>query len=83
MDTGNTLSFKGKPVIITNIENYFNYRKYLVPYTTVTGTSLLECIRVRKVEVINLGTFENIYLGFSKNINISGTDILLNGLMEG
>ena len=83
LDTGNTLSFKGKPVVITNIENTFRNKKYLVPYQTVTGTSLLECIKVRKVEVVNLGIFENIYLGFSKNMNVLGVDVLLNGLMEG
>lgn len=82
-DTGNTLSFKGRPVIITNIDNTFKNKEYLVPYTNVSGASLLSCIKVRKVEVIGIGIFENIYLGFSKSINILGCDVLLNGMMEG
>lgn len=83
LDSGNTLTFKGRPVIITNMENNFKNKKYLVPYTTVNGTSLLSCIKVRKVEIIGIGEFENIYLGFSKNMNLFGVDVLLNGMMEG
>ncbi len=83
LDTGNTLMFKNRPVIITNIDNVFKNKRYLVPYTTVSGVSLLSCIKVRRVEVIGLGDFENIYLGFSKSMNLFGVDVLLNGMMEG
>ena len=83
MDSGNTLCFKGRPVIITNIDNQFRSKKYLVPYTSVSGVSLIECIRVSRVEVLGLGEFKDVYLGFSKNMNIFGMDILLNGMMEG
>lgn len=82
LDTGNSLTFKKRMVIITNINNNFINKKYYIPLTTVSGTSLMECIKVRKVEVIGLGVFENIYLGFSKSMNI-GVDVLLNGKMEG
>ena len=47
----------------------------------IGGGGLLECIKVRKVEVVGLGVFENIYLGFSKEFK--NYDLLLNGLMEG
>lgn len=83
LDTGNTLMFKNRPVIITNIGNNFKNKKYLIPYTTVSGVNLLSCIKVRRVEVIGLGNFENIYLGFSKSMNLFGVDVLLNGMMEG
>lgn len=83
LDTGNTLYFKGRPIIITNINNEFKNKKYMVPYTSINGSSLLECIKVRKVEVVGIGDFENIYLGFNKNINIAGAEVLLNGMMEG
>ena len=83
LDSGNTLIFKGRPVIITNINNTFRNKKYLVPYSSIGGVSIIECIRVRKVEVIGLGEYKDIYLAFSKNINISGCDVLLNGIMEG
>ncbi|MBR3897850.1 MAG: sigma-E processing peptidase SpoIIGA [Bacilli bacterium] len=83
LDSGNTLSFKGRMVIITNIKNIFKNKKYLVSYTSISGVNLLECIKVRKVEVIGIGEFENIFLGFSKSMNICGVDVLLNGNMEG
>lgn len=83
LDTGNVLTYKGRPVIITNINNTFKNKKYYIPYTSLNGTNILECIKIRKAEVIGVGTFENIYLGFSKDININGVDVLLNGNMEG
>lgn len=78
MDSGNSLMFKGKFVIISNIKNNFKNKKYYVPYNTIHGSSLMEVIRVRKVEVIGIGEFHNIYLGFSNNLNY---DVLLNGGM--
>lgn len=81
LDTGNILKYKGKMVIITNIENRFKEKKYYVPFKSVSGMNLIECIKVKKVEVIDLGIYENIYLGFSKNVEINGSDVLLNGGM--
>lgn len=83
LDTGNTLTFKGKPVIISNIKNTFKKKKYYTLIKTVNGTSTLECINIKKVEVIGLGTFENIYLGFSNDMSLDGYDVLLNVNMEG
>ena len=77
------LTYKNKPVIITNIENSFKTKKIYIPYIVVGSTGVLECIKIRKAEVVGLGVFENIYLGFNKNMKISGVDVLLNGLMEG
>ena len=78
MDSGNSLMFKGKFVIISNIKNRFNNKKYLVPYNSASGSGLLEVIKVRKVEVIGIGEFCDIYLGFSDNLSY---DVLLNGGM--
>lgn len=83
LDTGNTLTYKNKPVILTNIDNRFKNKKIYIPYIVIGGSGLLECIKVRKVEVIGLGVFENVYLGFSKDFNLNQADVLLNGLMEG
>lgn len=80
LDTGNTLSYKGKPVVITNILNNFNKKKIMVPYVTIDGTGMIECIEA-KVEIKDLGIYD-VLLGFNENINISGVDILLNGKME-
>ena len=78
MDSGNNLMFKGKFVIISNIKNRFKNKKYLVPYAFAGGSGLMEVIKVRKVEVIGLGEFDNIYLGFSDSLSY---DVLLNGGM--
>ena len=78
MDSGNTLMFKGRFVIISNIKNRFNNKRYLVPYNSTSGYGLMEVIKVRKVEVIGIGEFSDIYLGFSDNLSY---DVLLNGGM--
>ena len=83
LDSGNTLTYKNRPVILTNIDNNFRNKKIYIPYIVIGGSGLLECIKVRKVEVIGLGVFENVYLGFSKDFKLAGTDVLLNGLMKG
>jgi len=80
LDTGNTLSYKGKPVIITNIPNTFKKKKIMVPYVVIDGAGIIECIEA-KVEIRDLGCY-NVLLGFSENMNISGVDVLLNGKME-
>ena len=78
MDSGNTLTFKGKFVIISNIKNNFKNKKYYIPYSTTCGSSLLEAVKIKKVEIKGLGTFEDIYLGFSDNLKY---EVLLNGGM--
>lgn len=80
LDTGNTLSYKGKPVIITNMKNTYKNKKINVPYVVINGAGIIECIEAT-VEIENLGNYE-VLLGFSENLNISGVDILLNGKME-
>lgn len=83
LDSGNTLCYKNRPVILTNIENNFRNKKIYIPYIVIGGSGLLECIKVRKVEVIGIGVFENVYLGFNKDFKLAGADVLLNGLMKG
>ena len=83
LDSGNVLKYKNKPVILTNIDNTFRNKKIYIPYIVIGGSGLLECIKVRKVEVVGIGVFENIYLGFSKDFKLSGADVLLNGMMKG
>ena len=80
--SGNVLKYKNKPVILTNIDNTFRNKKIYIPYIVIGGSGLLECIKVRKVEVVGIGVFENIYLGFSKDFKLSGADVLLNGMMR-
>lgn len=83
LDSGNVLTYKNKPVILTNIDNTFKNKKIYIPYVVIGGSGLLECIKVRKVEVIGIGMFENIYLGFCKDFKLFEADVLLNGMMKG
>ena len=83
LDSGNTLTYKNTLVIITNIDNNFKNKKVYIPYIVIGGSGILECIKVKKVEVIGLGVFENVYIGFSKNFKLADADVLLNGLMKG
>ena len=80
LDTGNTLIYKGKPVIITNKKIKTKKKKIIIPYSTVGFSGLIECIEVT-ILVHNLGQFD-VYLGYSENLNISDVDILLNNEME-
>lgn len=82
LDTGNTLKYKGRLVILTNIKNSFKNKIYMIPYMGASGYGVLECIIVRKVEVLDLGVFEDVYLGFSKTLNLKEADVLLNAFMR-
>ena len=82
LDTGNTLKYKGRLVMLTNIKNSFKNKIYMIPYMGASGYGVLECIRVRKVEVLDLGVFEDVYLGFSKTLNLKEADVLLNAFMR-
>ena len=82
LDSGNSLKHKNNMVIITNLPNTFNEKTIFIPYKTISGTSLLECIKVKKV-IVEGHIFDKVYLGFSDNMNIEGADVLLNKEMEG
>ena len=80
LDTGNTLTYKGKPVIITNKQIKSKKKKIYVPYNTVGKTGILKCIET-KIDIKDYGQF-NVLLGYDENLNISGVDLLLNNEME-
>lgn len=82
LDTGNSLKFKGRMVILTSIKNNFKNKIYMVPYMGASGCGILECIKVKKIEVVGLGVFENVYLGFSKVLKLNEASVLLSGLMR-
>lgn len=81
IDSGNSLKYKNNLVIITNLKNNFKKNIVYIPYKTISGTSLLECIKVDKVMINNI-IFDKVYLGFSDNMFIEGADVLLNKEME-
>lgn len=76
LDSGNSLFYNKKMVIITNIKNEYDNNIIYVPYITVSGTSVLKCINVDKV-IVNSNTFNNVLLGFS-DFKLKGADVLLN-----
>lgn len=80
LDSGNTLTYKQNPVIITNISNDFDSKKFYIPYNTIGNYGLLECIKTDKV-IVNNKEYKNVMLGFSENFEIEGANILLNTKM--
>ena len=56
-----------------------NFSKILIPYSTITDSGLLECIRINEVYIENIGIKKNVLLGFMKeNITIDGVDYFFN-----
>lgn len=85
IDSGNNLTFKGKPVILIN-KNKVEFLKddyRIIPYKVVNKILILKIYLCDKLE-INNKVFKNIYLGISEDdINIDGVEVLLNNkLME-
>lgn len=89
LDTGNKLTdpYFNRPIILINRNKVEleNFSKILIPYSTITDSGLLECIRINEVYIENIGIKKNVLLGFMKeNITIDGVDcILQTKLLEG
>ena len=79
LDTGNTLNYHGKMVVITNKK--FKGKYILVPFLTAGNSGFMKCIKA-KIKIKELGDF-NVLLGYSENFKMADADILLNGKMEG
>lgn len=80
MDTGNTLKYKNKPVLITNQKIKTRKKRIYVPYTVIGSVGILECFEI-KVKIESLGTFD-VLIGYNENLKISGAEVLLNNEME-
>ncbi|MDD3341156.1 MAG: sigma-E processing peptidase SpoIIGA [Bacilli bacterium] len=91
LDTGNTLCdpYFHRPVIIINkkkmIYDINQFGMFLVPYKTVSGESLLPCVKASYLEIDKVGRRENFLVGFmEESILIDGIDCILNEkIMEG
>lgn len=85
IDSGNTLTYKSKPVILIDKRKviFLNEGYRVIPYKVVNKIMMLKIYKCDKV-IINNNVFKNIYLGISDNdFNIDGVDVLLNNkLME-
>ena len=85
LDTGNTLCdpYLKRPIIILNkrkmIYDINEFKMVLVPYKTISGSDILECIIATKVEIKGIGSKNNVLIGLSdNNINIDDVDLILN-----
>lgn len=85
IDSGNNLSFKGKPIILIDKRKviFLNEGYRIIPYKVVNKILMLKIYKCEEV-IINNKVIKNIYLGLSdEKFNIDGVDILLNNkLME-
>lgn len=86
LDTGNNLTdpYFNKPIIMINKDLIdINLYKYiLVPCTTVNSSSLIKCIKIKKIYINNKLVKKDCLVGISDNyFNIDGVDLLLNKLI--
>lgn len=82
LDTGNKLidPYTFKPIILVN-KNIISYRpdKYLiVPYNTIDNEGIIKCFKPEKIYINKVGYRKNVLIGLVDNLNIEGTDCLLN-----
>ena len=89
LDTGNKLvdPYNGKPIIIINsilwkepIDKFL-----LVPVNTISESSMLKVIKVKKIDIKGIGIKQNVLVGLAdKKIKMEGIDCILNSkLLEG
>ena len=79
LDTGNNLRdpYFNKPIILVNKDLIRgNVKSFLVPYNTISGTSILKVFKPEKI-IINKKKINNVLIGLS-DINIDGVKIILN-----
>lgn len=80
IDSGNVLKdhLTKKYIIITNKRIYHNKNPIYVPYKSVNKRGLLECFKIKYIE-INSKQYTNYLLGvMDTEINIDGVDCILN-----
>lgn len=80
LDTGNTLIYKNRPVLILNkyINIDFGKKFIYIPFATISGTSVIKCFLVKEV-IVNKKRFNNIYIGIANDkFYLNDADIILN-----
>ena len=87
LDTGNKLvsPYSNKPVLILN-KNIIDSNEYFyLNLHTVSGSDLMKCIKVNKIDIENVGIKENVLIGLGNDyFKLDGVDLLLNSkLLEG
>ena len=79
LDTGNTLLFNNKSVLLLDKrKNIFKIKKYLIiPYNTIDNTSLMQAFKADQV-LVNNKEIKNCLIGLIDPINIDGVGMILN-----
>ena len=83
LDTGNNLydPYKKRPILIINKSILDGYKpKYiLVPYITVSNTSMMKCFKIKKIMIDNKIIKDDVLIGISdNNFKFDDVDLLLN-----
>lgn len=83
-DSGNTLTYKSRPVILVSKDKIpMKVSTFFIPYQTVHGMGLLQCFSVNEIWIEG-NSWKNVYLGIMDNdIRIDGIDFLLHNSMIG
>lgn len=90
LDSGNKLvePISKKPIILVNRESLKNIdtnNSFKVPFNTINGTGLLDCVIAECISVEGIGIKNNIIVGISdEDFHIDGVNCLINNkIMEG
>lgn len=83
LDTGNTLTFNKKIVLLLDKrKNIFKIKKYLlIPYNTIDNTNIMQGFKPTKIEINNI-EIKNCLIGLIDNINLDGIDMILNNKIK-
>ncbi len=83
IDSGNSLMYKRKPVILASKNLVLPPSSLYIPYQTASGVGLLPCYPIREL-TIEGRSWKNLYLGImDRNITMDGVDFLLHKTMIG
>lgn len=82
LDTGNNLTdpYFHKPVILVSkkIIDSKNNHLIMVPYNTIDSHGILPCIKPEKIYIHGIGYRKNLLVGIIDEVNIEGSECILN-----
>lgn len=84
LDTGNQLvdPVTKIPIIVVKEKTIRPSENYLlIPYTTISGVSMMQCVKPDLVEIDGKKIQKKILLGVAKNLNMEGIECILNPLL--
>lgn len=86
LDTGNKLidPISNSPVIIIEESNIKNVLKYtIIPYSTISDTGVIKCIKPDKIYIDNKLYKKNIRIGLVEKIKMEGVGCIINPIIIG